>query len=178
MVAADSLDKFSVYSSMQVKKVNAVGDEILAHLPDVWRVAGTMNAVYGSFWLWTLGAYEILRTMVQARDCFSDVTQRKLKRLRDELRTIRVPFAKQEMPGRPVPIAAEASIAGFGPDQDDLIFIVGTLRISAKAIIWAFRETMSGIHLEDVLKDHRQSIAFQPGRARRGQGAKNNHPKG
>jgi hypothetical protein len=125
-----------------------------------------MNAAYGSFWLWILGAHEILRTMVQARDCFSDAAQGKLQALKADLRTLRVPFAKQEMPGRPVPIAAEASIAGVGPDQDDLIFIVGTRRISARTIIREFRETMSGIHPEDVLKDHRQSEAFQRGQFR------------
>jgi hypothetical protein len=165
MVAANPLVRFSAYSLVQVEKVNAVGDEILRQLPDLTRVGGTMNAAYGSFWLWILGAHEILRTMVQAGDCFSDAAHGKLKTLKADLRTLRVPFAKQEMPGRPVPIAAEASIAGIGPDQDDLIFIVGKRRISAKAIIREFRKTLSGLRPEDVLKDHRQSSAFPRGQA-------------
>ncbi|MEJ7608333.1 MAG: hypothetical protein WKF37_19220, partial [Bryobacteraceae bacterium] len=50
----------SLYTAVQVQALQHVGDRMLNYkLPDQWM------DLYNDFWLWTLGAYEVVRTMDQ-----------------------------------------------------------------------------------------------------------------
>ena len=59
-------------------------------------VDGDFNLAYGRIWLWILGAYEVVRTMCQARICFSEEYLAKLTTFKTAMADIRIPFAKQE----------------------------------------------------------------------------------
>jgi hypothetical protein len=72
---------FSVYTTIQVDIINGIGNEILSDLDKIaceGRVSSTR--LYGQFWLWVLGAYEVVRTMTNAMtgasNCFSEETQK------------------------------------------------------------------------------------------------------
>src|ERR1700687_2076506 len=71
--------------------------------------APTFIIAYSHFWLWVLAAYEVTRTMHQARVCFSVPLGNRLGTLKKQLSQLRVPFAKQELPGEFEPIQGEAS---------------------------------------------------------------------
>src|SRR4051794_39337074 len=73
---------FSVYTDIQSRTIRGLGQDILASLeagitPDDGTGKGivcsgeVIDCCYGQFWLWILGAYEVVRTMCQAELCFS-----------------------------------------------------------------------------------------------------------
>ena len=114
-----------------------------------------LNRVYGQFWLWVLAAYEIVRTMCQARACFSDRLAGRLAALKTQVAELRIPFAKQEYPGvRGVPIEAEASISGWDAATKDITFEVGGKDISARALVTEFDEVIATVQPADVLHRH------------------------
>ncbi|MDL5502258.1 MAG: hypothetical protein QSU88_03485 [Candidatus Methanoperedens sp.] len=47
-------------------------------------------------WFWTLGAYEVIRTMWQAEDCFSENFFKKFSELKNDLAKVRMPSSKME----------------------------------------------------------------------------------
>jgi hypothetical protein len=84
---AEMLDRspligFSVYTQFQFRTLSAVGREILdlldSSMAEGSADAQALNRAYGMFWLWLLGAYEITRTMCQAKPCFTAELSTKL----------------------------------------------------------------------------------------------------
>ena len=65
---------------------------------------------YGQFWLWVVGAFEVVRTMAGAKACFSQRVKDELGPLKKTLAFLRMPFAKQEYPGGGKKIGTEASV--------------------------------------------------------------------
>ena len=59
-----------------------------------------VERVESLMWLWILGAYEVVRTMCQAKTCFSSQALDELSRLKKLLSVVRMPAAKMEKPGR------------------------------------------------------------------------------
>ena len=122
------LTVFSVYTDIQSRIVRGLGQEILASLEvGITPEDGTGKGVvcsgevidrcYGQFWLWILGAYEVVRTMSQAEQCFSPRVVIELKGLKKRLAILRMPFAKQELRGKPIPVRTEPSIYGIGASR-------------------------------------------------------------
>ncbi|QEG26938.1 hypothetical protein GobsT_16860 [Gemmata obscuriglobus] len=115
---------FSIYVDSQSRIIRELGVEILARLdtgisPNVETGKGAVLSIdisccYGRIWLWVIGAYEIVRTMCQAKQCFSQRVVQELHGLKHRLGFLRMPFAKQELRGKSVPVHAENSIAGIG----------------------------------------------------------------
>jgi hypothetical protein len=160
------LTVFSVYTDIQCRTVQTLGREILLCLdvgitPDAGTGQGTIcggdviNRGYGQFWLWVLGAYEIVRTMCQAEKCFSPRVANELKGFKRKLAILRMPFAKQELPGKDVPVRAEPSIYGIGDSPPDLRFDVEGQVLSVRELIGEFAAVFGGITRADVLADHR-----------------------
>jgi len=65
-------------------------------------------------WLWILGGYEIVRTMVQAEKCFSPEALNRLRSLKKSLAIARMPASKMEKQGKRVPVTSiEVQLAGM-----------------------------------------------------------------
>src|SRR5687767_1566334 len=76
LLSKHPLLKFSLYTDVQVGLLRERGMEIIALLddacgPDSSCDADAMMRIYGCFWLWVLGSYEVVRTMDEARSCFA-----------------------------------------------------------------------------------------------------------
>ena len=155
------LTRVSVYSEIQVQIVRNLGEEILACL-DASVSNGTvdasgLNRAYGRFWLWCLGAYEIVRTMSQAKVCFSGALAVKIAAFKKRVSPLRIAFAKQELQGKRKPIEAGASIQGVDAPRKDMTYEVRGTILSARDLIAEFDALVGGITEADVLHDHRSS---------------------
>jgi hypothetical protein len=160
MLDQNPLIGFSVYTHIQVCTLSALGREILALL-DSYIAEGSadaqaVNRAYGMFWLWLLGAFEVTRTMYQAKSCFRSEFSTKLLALKKRLSKLRMPFAKQEYDGERVPIKTEAS---FSVDtmRKDLKFEIKGIVLSVRDLISTFESVFGNLKREDVLSDHRDS---------------------
>lgn len=116
MLKANPLAKFSPYTQVQFDALMRLGDEIKVVLAATITQSGKNAALgpgwikaYDYFWFWTLGAYEVLRTMDQHAHCFAPVLATKIKAHKQYLAKIRMPFAKQELSGNGGPIWGENS---------------------------------------------------------------------
>ena len=161
MLNQNPLIGFSIYTQIQVRTLSAFGQEILDLLDSSMAEgsvdAQALNRAYGMFWLWLLGAYEVTRTMCQAKSCFTAELSTKLIDLKKRLSALRIPFAKQEYEKKTTPIKAEASIYGVDRMRKDFKFeITGTV-LSVRDLISAFESVFGNIKREDVLSDHRAS---------------------
>lgn len=168
MLDEHPLIAFSFYTEVQAKVVLALGGDALGCLEaamlsppgetDGLRLDGqTVNKAYGMFWLWVLGAYEIVRTMCQAKNCFSARTADELSDLKRNLGLLRMPFAKQELPGKNKPVNAEPSIYDIQHSPADFFFEVNGQVISARELISGFDAVISGISRQDVLDGMRSA---------------------
>ena len=150
------LGEFSIYSQIQSQIVRELGRRLLNRLVD--GIGDPTNGSYGQFWLWVLGAFEIVRTMCQAEKCFAQSLVAELKSLKRLLRAIRIPFAKQELPGhKSAPVGGEPSICGINTSPPDMRFKVQGQLISARELISEFERVFGGITKADILADHRTS---------------------
>ena len=156
---------FSVYTHSQVETLNNLGSEILGIL-DVSikekHIELDFHQVYGKFWLWVIGAYEVVRTMTGkktgADKCFSDRIQKSLAELKDSLADIRMPFAKQEIRGKNEKIISyEASIAKIDQKKRDFAFSINGNSIWVRSSIAKFQTVFSSISRADVLNDLREA---------------------
>ena len=159
---------FSIYTDIQSRTIRELGNEILSCLESGITPSndpskpGTcdgdvLSRGYPKFWLWVLGAYEVVRTMCQAEQCFSTELVTELRQLKRQLATIRMPFAKQELPGQRFPTYYEPSITGIRDSPADLRFQVKGQEISARELISEFERVFGKIRRADVIDEHRSS---------------------
>ena len=92
------LVQYSFYANGRVRVLLSLGVEILAELdaafPDDSGVLFQhLSRAEELSWLWILGAYEVVRTMCQAKACFSERAHRSMKKLKYELSRVRMPAA-------------------------------------------------------------------------------------
>lgn len=164
-LAKNPLNRFSIYTDSQSKIVLRIGDEILANL-EGWRSpnnATDIMRVHNDFWLWVLASYEVVRTMAQCRRCFSPRLTDEILQLRDRLRVVRVPFAKQELPllkgQKPKDAEAvysELSMSGIYRDPPDVKYRVRGEEVSGRGLVEHFGSLFRSITPEDVLADLRE----------------------
>lgn len=153
---------FSGYTAGQVDTLEATSQDILTIL-DSTMDQGRVEAIgfrraHGLFWLWVLGAYEVARTMSQARACFSDRAGNDIDSLKRHLAGLRIPFAKQEYAGggkNPIPIKTESSVSSMNTTSKDMSFVVDGTAYSIRETIHRFRSTIASIARTDVLNDLR-----------------------
>jgi hypothetical protein len=165
---------FSIYTDIQSKTIQSLGCEILECLqsgisPDPNGGAGskcdgqTVMRAHGLFWLWVLGAYEVVRTMCQAKHCFTPAAATQIKVLERSLWLLRIPFAKQELPGnKTVPVYAELSIYGTRHSPPDLQYSVKGEVVSARDLIEQYAAVLADIERSDIVADHRTSYRSGP----------------
>jgi len=160
------LCKFSGYSVMQIRALQRCRGSViheLEKLPD----AEALLAAHDWFVLWTLAAYEVIRTMdgprQRGRPCFLGRVESEILSLKGTLERIRMVFAKQEYKRKGKvkdrPVDNDASISGVNIDKKDICFSVESERYSARDWLAEFDGLIGGINAEDILADHRDSYS-------------------
>jgi hypothetical protein len=134
-VGHNPLIRFSVHTHRQIHVLGSVAGEIRAHLNAAIADAGAnterLDAADGLFWMWVLGAYEVTRTVGQAKDCFSPSAHSRIVTFKRHIAGLRIPFAKQEYAGdSKSPLQSEQSIYGIDSAQKDFSFEV------REAVFW------------------------------------------
>lgn len=152
---------FSVYTHIQSEIVRGLGNEVIASLDTAIASdavdATTINRAYGQFWLWVLGAYEITRTISQAKACFSPRVGANVLDFKQRLGRLRIPFAKQEYAGGTALLGSETSISGIDNQKKDMTFSVQGVVFSARRLVADFDGLISQIKPADVLDNHRSA---------------------
>jgi hypothetical protein len=165
IVERDPLIAFSHYLSGRVHVLVDVACEILEHLDrgfvDSRVDAGRIARAESLMWLWILGAYEVVRTMSQAKACFSDSAFEELVRLKKRLSSVRMPAAKMEKPGEKIPVNSNRSPAGWDMANRDLLVNAPEEQpdISARFLLAEFDRVFSSLTKQDVLLAHEKSYA-------------------
>ena len=164
MLNSSPLICFSVYTHIQVETLENLGNDLLEILDasiERDEVSEEFHQAYGKFWLWVLGAYDVVRTMTDdktgAAHCFSNRIKVPLKQLKTKLAVIRIPFAKQEIRGKKQFISGEASITRICLVDRDFSFDIDGQVISARKLVAEFQAVFSQITRSDVLKDLRST---------------------
>ncbi len=160
MIERDPLLAFSFYLSGRVNVLLGIADEIVERLDqgisDEVIDGDRVGRASALMWLWTLGAYEIVRMLCQAATCFSPSAQVEFKRLKKSLSIARMPAAKMEMPGKKIPVISNRSPDGLDVRNRDLL--VGDPEsspdISARLLIKEFANVFAALTRDDVLGQH------------------------
>jgi hypothetical protein len=168
IVERDPLMAFSNYLSGRVHVLLAVADEIVENLDRGFseeRVnGGQVVRAESLMWLWILGAYEVVRSMCQAKTCFSEKAFDELSRLKKALSVVRMPAAKMEKPGRKEPVTSNRSPSGWDFAKRDLLVNdpdAGS-DIYARSILAEFDRVFSSIKKDDVIARHEESYSGGP----------------
>lgn len=163
MIERDPLIAFSWYLAGRKNALLGIGNEVLTNLDEAFSDSGVdgcrLERAESLLWLWTLGAYEIVRTMDQAKRCFSARVQAQLRALKTELAEARMPAAKMEKRGVRSPVSSDRSPAGLDPSGRDLLIGDPTrpTMVSARRLLARFAEVMSAIGASDVVARHEES---------------------
>jgi hypothetical protein len=111
-------------------------------------------------WLWTLGAYEVVRIICQAKGCFSEKTLDQLTQLKKTLSSVRMPAAKMEKAGKKVPVSSNRSPSGWDIANRDLfVNDPESTNVSARFLLQEFDRVFSSITKDDVLGRHEESFS-------------------
>ena len=114
-------------------------------------------------WFWTLRASEVIRTILQAKGCFTAQLYKQLNSLKKELAHARRKAAKLETPGRRRPVTSNRSSGGWDLPSRDLLIEASTIRmISARRLLTRFEDIVSGITTADVLARHEDPCEGRP----------------
>lgn len=151
MLNENPLILFSIYTQTQVKVVVELGKE-LKLLTRNWESGQIKDFpyAYGRFWLWILGAYEVLRTMDQHTKCFCDCKRVDINLMKKRLNKIRVPFAKQELPGNSKNIYAELSVLSF---SNGMVFEIQGVKYTSNEIIEETISLLSSFEKHHILSE-------------------------
>ena len=163
MVEREPLIAFSWYLSGRVNVLLSISHEII----DCLDRGFTGRTIDGSLveraeslmWLWILGAYEVVRTICQARGCFSEHAAAEFARLKIILTSVRIPAAKMEKPGKKqTPVSSDRSPSGWDIVAKDLLVNDPTDAtvpiVSARSLLAEFERVMSSLTNADVLDRH------------------------
>lgn len=163
MFENDPLMAFSWYLSGRNNLLLSTLDEIIENLDKGFTVdrinqSGLIQKASSQMWFWTLGAYEVIRTISQAKVCFSDDFNVKVADLKRELGKVRIPNAKMEKKGKNIPVTSNRSPDGWDFENKDLL--IGDPEhnfLSARNLLQQYDDVMGNIRCEDVLKHHEES---------------------
>ncbi len=142
----------------------SVAREILVELD-----AGRRERASDLMWLWVLGAYEVLRTMCQAYECFAAEYLQRLSTTKVEFERVRVANTKMERVNydrrtRSIPICSDREADVWDPDSRDLMLGDPFAPASARALLHAYETTLAALTAADVRCSHEDSFrsAKQP----------------
>ena len=150
---------FSIYTHSQVQFLEQTASKIETILEEGIEgntiQGGCFTEAYGLFWLWVLGAYEVVRTMSQNGECFDQGLRDRIAEIKCYLKRLRIPFAKQELPrwnrkDQVRPIWGELSVTDIDTENKDLRFRIEDRPLSARNSLERFRKFISSIELTCV----------------------------
>jgi hypothetical protein len=147
--------KFSLYTQIQFQAIQEIGEETLRSMtwrpaPELGMSSSNLKRAYHLFWLWTLGAYEVIRTMSEHHDCFDSETAQKISEMKRELAVIRIPFAKQQMRKTSVPVYNELSVNGL--EEETFCFFIEGRTFRAADVICNVIELLASIRPDNIKK--------------------------
>ena len=159
MLDDNPLILFSLYTDSQAKYLVKYGKKIIGVMDDGIGenriMENVLPEVYGMFWLWVLGAYEVVRTMSQHAICFEKTIAADIHKVKKTLHRIRIPFAKQELPGfsrnNPNYIYDELSIHGIDDSKKDFTYKVLDREISTRDTILEFERFIHSIERRHIM---------------------------
>jgi hypothetical protein len=169
LVAREPLIAFSWYLSGRRNVLVAIAAEIIENLDQAFAGAAVegdrLERAESLMWLWILGAYEVVRTMCQAKSCFSARALDELAKLKRILAEVRMPAAKMEKRRKNVPVTSNRSPSGWDVSNRDLLVNdpEQTPDISARFILNEFHRVLSSITKDDVLGQHEESYSTHVG---------------
>ncbi len=160
----EPLAKFSVYTQIQIQhlwtlssEVNRLMDSSIRDRMFYMGEENNLGRVYGDFWLWVLGAYEVTRTMSHYPTCFSSRFSAEILAFKKQIAALRMPFAKLQFQGSNEPINSEASIYSMDMENRDLCFRINGTAFSVRTLMRDFERITKEVRPEDVLHDLRQA---------------------
>lgn len=159
----DPVSFFSFYLSGRVMVLSALSEEIIENLERGFSMQCVDGESVGRadslMWLWLLGAYEVVRTMNQAKLCFSARVSGELASLKKLLAVVRMPAAKMEKSGKKSPVTSNRSSSGWDVVNRDLLVNdpEDNRVISARFVLAEFDRVFCGITKPDILATHEQS---------------------
>lgn len=158
---AEPLLKFSPYTVDQIGTLKSLGREIEEILDSSIQVGndGSVDVerskeVYSKFWLWTLGAFEVTRTMESAKACFSADVHSRFRDFKIRLVKLRIPFTKQQLAGRREVARGEASVYGIDGNKKDFLFKIEGNKYWVRELLQEFTALVDGIKRRDVLMSY------------------------
>ena len=170
-VEREPLIAFSHYLSGRVNVLSSFADEVIENLDKGFSGqcvdCGQVERAESLMWFWSLGAYEVVRTMHQAKECFSQRLVQDLSGLKKTLATARMPAAKMEKPGKRAPVTSNRSPSGWDVENRDLLVNDPEEgpNISARWMLSEFDRVFSSITKSDVLAHHEEAYTDEPNKA-------------
>ncbi|XXY54604.1 hypothetical protein WME91_26075 [Sorangium sp. So ce269] len=162
------LAAFSIYMSGRHQVLVSIAREIIERLDACASSEGgfpheARTRASDLMWLWTLGAYEVIRTMCQAQRCFSERFYREVSSLKVELERVRVPNTKLERVKynrreRSIPVASDRGPDVWDDASKDLLVGDPADAVSARLLLRSYEGVMSSLTLEDVTMSHEDSF--------------------
>ena len=153
---------FSFYLSGRNNILLHLSDEIIKKLDDGFQDGKSVNGILigeasTSMWFWLLGAYEVVRTISQAKECFTVEFITKINDLKRQLAIVRMPSAKMEEQGKSKPVNSNRSPDGWDVESKDLLVGSPENSKSARQLIQLYDITLCSLTASDVIKRHEES---------------------
>lgn len=166
MSTQDPLTAFSFYLAGRHHVLLAIAEEILANLDRCdagGALSGPRSRASDLMWLWTLGAYEVTRTMCQAHACFSTRFLALLSGLKADLEAVRVPNTKMERvkydrKDRTIPVRSDRAPDLWDPDNKDILVGDPANAVSARTMLAQYQRVMASLGADEVLSRHEDSF--------------------
>ncbi|KYF78153.1 hypothetical protein BE11_13595 [Sorangium cellulosum] len=114
-------------------------------------------------WLWTLGAYEVIRTMCQAQRCFSERFYRAISSLKVDLERVRVPNTKLERikynrRERTIPVSSDRGPDVWDDASKDLLVGDPADAVSGRMLLRSYESVMASLTPDDISMSHEESF--------------------
>jgi hypothetical protein len=168
MSTQQPLTAFSFYLSGRDQVLLSVADEVLYNLdrcaPGEETVpAGPRARASDLMWLWTLGAYEVTRTICQAHACFAARFLAEVGELKAALERVRVPNTKMEKikydrKGTTIPVTSDRGPDLWDAARKDLLVGDPADAVSARSLLAQYVRVMTSLRAEEVLMRHEDAF--------------------
>lgn len=157
MPAEHPLTAFSPYLASRHRVLLTIAAEIHDHLD-----AATRPRASDLMWLWTLGAYELIRTICQAHACFAPRFHRAAADLRIDLERVRLAtskleYVKYDRRDRSVPIPSDREPDLWDAPRKDLLVGDPANPASARRLLAEYVHIMRSLTRDEVLMRHEDS---------------------
>lgn len=157
------LQIFSLYSYIQAEAVISLGEEIVQYFDESItsdpKSHTFQQLFYGKIWFWTIGAFEVVRTMSDRKweTSWDPIKLEEIKDFKKKIADIRVPFTKQETRKSPIrAVNSENSISGIDFENKSYLFQSEGNEFNIRLLIREFEGLIRSIKVSDIKKDIRE----------------------